>query len=174
MVLVLSAWTDMAPICGTDLTIDQFGHNDQKATANISLAQYTANLETFTDEVKTAGGIPVSRHAKSKMEGTTVLLFSQILVTSLTRRSFSTPTNLTIPLVTEDLNTQRILTIQAAIATNSRYIDLNAASTLYCDEIGPTACHQYNLFDNSGDVNAVGVYPNGTVSQAPESSLSSY
>jgi len=107
-------------------------------------------------------------------ERTTGLLFPQILVTSLTRRSFSTPTNLTIALVAEDLNTQRILTIQAAIATNSRYIDLNAASALYCDEIGPTACHQYNLFDNSGDVNAVGIYPNGTVSQAPESSLRCY
>ena len=73
MVLVLSASIDRAPIiCGTDLTIDQFGHNDQKVAANISLAQYTANLETFTDEVKAAGGIPVSRPAKSKMEGTTV------------------------------------------------------------------------------------------------------
>jgi len=56
-------------VSGIDLTIDQFGHNDQKVTANISLAQYTANLETFTDDVKAAGGIPVSRRAKSKMKG---------------------------------------------------------------------------------------------------------
>jgi lysophospholipase L1-like esterase len=38
----------------------QFGHNDQKVAANISLAQYQANLQTMTEQVKAAGGTPVS------------------------------------------------------------------------------------------------------------------
>lgn len=38
----------------------QFGHNDQKAAANISLEQYQANLQTMATQVKTLGGTPVS------------------------------------------------------------------------------------------------------------------
>lgn len=37
----------------------QFGHNDQKPAANISLAEYQANLEEFAAEAKAAGAIPV-------------------------------------------------------------------------------------------------------------------
>lgn len=37
----------------------QFGANDQKATANISLSEYQANLENMTDQVRAAGGTPV-------------------------------------------------------------------------------------------------------------------
>jgi len=73
-----------------------------------------------------------------------------ILVTPLTRRSYTNTTG--YPLITEDLNQNRFTTIQAARATGSRFIDLNAASTAYCDEVGPAACYVYNLYDNSGDV----------------------
>lgn len=37
----------------------QFGHNDQKAAANISLSEFQTNLENFAKEVKAAGGTPV-------------------------------------------------------------------------------------------------------------------
>jgi len=37
----------------------QFGHNDQKEAANISLSQFQTNLENFAKEVKAAGGTPV-------------------------------------------------------------------------------------------------------------------
>ncbi len=77
-----------------------------------------------------------------------------ILVTPLTRRSYTNTTG--YPLITEDLTTQRILTIQAAHATNSRFIDLNDASTVYCDEIGSDGCWRYNLADYSYDVTLAG------------------
>lgn len=65
-------------------------------------------------------------------------------MTPLTRRSFTgTP-----PRIVENLATQRNLTIQAALSTASRYIDLNAASTAYCNEIGPDASWKYNLNPN--------------------------
>lgn len=41
------------------LLLAQFGHNDQKAAANISLEEYQTNLETLATEVKSAGGTPV-------------------------------------------------------------------------------------------------------------------
>lgn len=41
--------------------IRQFGHNDQKAAANISLSEYQKNLENLATEVKEAGGTPVRR-----------------------------------------------------------------------------------------------------------------
>lgn len=37
----------------------QFGHNDQKPAANISLAEYAANLAQMASDVKAAGGTPV-------------------------------------------------------------------------------------------------------------------
>lgn len=37
----------------------QFGHNDQKEAANISLSEFQTNLENFAKEVKAAGGTPV-------------------------------------------------------------------------------------------------------------------
>ncbi|KAF4767356.1 hypothetical protein HAV15_009998 [Penicillium sp. str.  len=40
----------------------QFGHNDQKPAANISLSQYTSNLERFVTEATDAGATPNSRH----------------------------------------------------------------------------------------------------------------
>lgn len=40
----------------------QFGHNDQKAEAGISLAQFQANMEKLAREVISAGGTPVRTH----------------------------------------------------------------------------------------------------------------
>ena len=48
----------------------QFGHNDQKADKNISVAQFTTNLKNLAKQVTAAGGTP-------------------ILVTSLSRRKYS-------------------------------------------------------------------------------------
>ncbi|OTA39433.1 hypothetical protein BTJ68_00579 [Hortaea werneckii EXF-2000] len=101
-----------------------FGHNDQKPKANISLDEYSQNLGDFVDEVRSAGGTP-------------------ILVTPLTRRSFSGDP----PRIVESLSNETAATIAVANSKHARYIDLNRASTEYCNEIGPEACHVYNLND---------------------------
>ncbi|KAI5198135.1 esterase [Aureobasidium subglaciale] len=102
----------------------QFGHNDQKNTSGVSLEEYGENLEAFAKEVKEVGGDP-------------------IFVTSLTRRKYNTAT--TPPRIKQDLEVQRNLTLAAAHATRSRHIDLNIASTEYCNAIGPAAAWEYNL-----------------------------
>ncbi|KAF1983158.1 carbohydrate esterase family 12 protein, partial [Aulographum hederae CBS 113979] len=95
----------------------QFGHNDQK---NLSVQEFTKNLEGLAKDVVTAGGTP-------------------ILVTPLTRRKFSGTK------IVENLSDMRTGTITAAESGNYRWIDLNAASQKYCEEIGETAAHKYNL-----------------------------
>ncbi|KAG9893935.1 SGNH hydrolase, partial [Aureobasidium melanogenum] len=110
----------------TDYTVYvtiQFGHNDQKPTSGVNLTQYSDNLVAFAREVSSIGAIP-------------------ILVTSLTRRKY---TNTTTPTIIQDLAVQRNLTSAAARKTHSRYIDLNIASTEYCNAIGPEAAWKYNL-----------------------------
>ena len=102
----------------------QFGHNDQKSTSGVSLAQYTTNLEKFAAEVIDAGATP-------------------ILVTPLSRRNYNTSTN--PPQVIQDLSSQRIATLQAAKASDSSTIDLNKASTAYLNAIGKTDAWEYNL-----------------------------
>ncbi|KAI4730227.1 esterase [Aureobasidium sp. EXF-10728] len=105
----------------------QFGHNDQKATSGVNLTQYSDNLVAFGKEVSDIGAIPVN---------------SKIFVTPLTRRKYTTTT---LPTIIQDLAVQRNLTISAARQTHSRYVDLNAASTDYCDAIGPQEAWKYNL-----------------------------
>ncbi|KAI5196823.1 carbohydrate esterase family 12 protein [Aureobasidium subglaciale EXF-2481] len=101
----------------------QFGHNDQKNTSGVSLEEYSGNLEAFAKEVKEVGAVP-------------------IFVTSLTRRKYNTATP---PKIKQDLEVQRNLTLAAAQATRSRQIDLNIASTNYCNAIGTEAAWGYNL-----------------------------
>ncbi|KAI3394134.1 hypothetical protein diail_3187 [Diaporthe ilicicola] len=99
----------------------QFGHNDQKAEANITLSEFQTNLENFAKEVKAAGGTP-------------------LLTTSLTRRVFTSTHN-----ATDSLHDQRLAAIAAAKATSSPYIDLNQASLQYVDAIGDGPAQAYNL-----------------------------
>lgn len=103
----------------------QFGHNDQKAKANITLSEYQQNLEDLATEVKEAGGTP-------------------ILVTPLTRRDFSSEHE-----AADNLADQRLATIAAANSTSTWYIDLNQASLQYVDAIGNESAQVYNL--NEGD-----------------------
>lgn len=103
----------------------QFGHNDQKPAKNISLPQYTANLERFVSETGKAGATP-------------------ILVTPLSRRTF----NETTDLVVRNLENERVATIQAARNTKTKYIDLNLRSTEYLDAIGEEKAHTYNLSED--------------------------
>ncbi|KAK4623819.1 Rhamnogalacturonan acetylesterase RhgT [Fulvia fulva] len=100
----------------------QFGHNDQKPAANISLSQFAANLATFVDEVRSVGAEP-------------------ILISSLTRRTFSGDP----PRVIENLANERNATISVALERETKWIDLNKASTDYVNAIGPDASHVYNL-----------------------------
>ncbi|EFQ27369.1 GDSL-like Lipase/Acylhydrolase [Colletotrichum graminicola] len=98
----------------------QFGHNDQKAAANISSEQFQANLQTLATEVTAAGGIPV-------------------IITSLTRRTFSGGK------VIQNLETERLGAIAAAEAVGTTYLDLNTASTNYLNAIGNENGHKYDL-----------------------------
>jgi hypothetical protein len=66
----------------------------------------------------------------------------QILITSLTRRTFNTPHQVVI-----DLNFERLITIVAAAETDLAYLDLNHASIDYANSIGEEASHEYNLED---------------------------
>ncbi|KAI0427140.1 SGNH hydrolase-type esterase domain-containing protein [Xylaria sp. FL1042] len=99
----------------------QFGHNDQKNTSGITLAQYQTNLEDLANDIWGLGGTP-------------------LLVTPLTRRSFTSNNT-----ASDSLHDERLATIAAAEATNTTYLDLNQASLTYVDEIGEAAAHVYNL-----------------------------
>lgn len=99
----------------------QFGHNDQKEAAGISLAKFQSNLERLAKEVKDAGGVPV-------------------LVTSLTRRAFSGNNT-----VVDSLHNERLAAIAAVRETGSHFIDLNAASMGYVNALGRDNSQVYNL-----------------------------
>ncbi|KAH6884256.1 acetylesterase [Thelonectria olida] len=118
---VISATNEHAAEYEPIVTI-QFGHNDQKAAANISVEQFQANLETMAKEVQAAGGTP-------------------ILITSLTRRTFSGGA------VIQNLEEQRVRAIAAAEAVGAKYLDLNEASTTYVNAIGQGNADSYNLSD---------------------------
>ncbi|KAF4549883.1 Hypothetical protein D9617_19g101880 [Elsinoe fawcettii] len=98
----------------------QFGHNDQKADKNISMAAFTANLEKFVAEVRAVPATPV-------------------LVTSLSRRSYKDGK------VVLNLADVVAATKQAATNSGAKIIDLNAASTAYLNAIGEEDAHKYNL-----------------------------
>ncbi|KAF1917652.1 SGNH hydrolase-type esterase domain-containing protein [Ampelomyces quisqualis] len=100
----------------------QFGHNDQKPEKNISMAKLTANLVKFVNEVR---AVPATA----------------ILVTSLSRRRFSTSTGK----INENLADVTAATKEAATKTGAKIIDLNAASTKYLNAIGPENAATYNL-----------------------------
>ncbi|GES66512.1 GDSL-like lipase/acylhydrolase [Aspergillus terreus] len=102
----------------------QFGHNDQKPAAGISIEEYTSNLEQFAADVLNAGGTP-------------------ILVTPLSRRNYDNSSG--TPTIIENLADQRAATIAAAGTASVAYIDLNRASTDYLNSIGPQNAYTYNL-----------------------------
>ncbi|TLS28952.1 hypothetical protein PpBr36_00690 [Pyricularia pennisetigena] len=98
----------------------QFGHNDQKEAAGISLDQFQRNLEVMAREVVGAGGVP-------------------ILITSLTRRTFSGGS------VVRNLENERQRTIAAAAAVGAQHLDLNAKSTDYINAVGDADGRRYDL-----------------------------
>ncbi|OQE34687.1 hypothetical protein PENCOP_c016G08403 [Penicillium coprophilum] len=102
----------------------QFGHNDQKPAAKISLSQYTSNLERFVTEAFDAGATP-------------------ILVTPLSRRNYDNSTG--TPSIVMSLANETMGTINAAHHSYATYIDLNQASTRYLNAIGPKNASTYNL-----------------------------
>lgn len=86
------------------------------------MAQFTANLIKFVDEVRAIPATP-------------------ILVTSLSRRRFSTSTGK----INENLKDVVAATKEAARKTGASMIDLNAASTQYLNTIGEDRSATYNL-----------------------------
>ncbi|KAI9681682.1 MAG: hypothetical protein M1822_007034 [Bathelium mastoideum] len=102
----------------------QFGHNDQKPAANISIAEFTANLVQFVKDVRNVQATP-------------------ILVTSLSRRNFENTTD--GPRIVENLADVTAAAINAAREANCTYINLNQASEDYLNAIGPTDAYTYNL-----------------------------
>jgi lysophospholipase L1-like esterase len=119
---VLSAAASSVPKYTPYVTI-QFGHNDQKPEKNISMAQLTANLETFVAEARAVHAVP-------------------ILVTSLSRRRF---VNATVPpRVVENLADVTAAAKEAARRTGAHVVDLNKASTRYLNDVGPEDAARYN------------------------------
>lgn len=100
----------------------QFGHNDQKPAKNITMAQLTANLVAFVDEVRAVPATP-------------------ILVTSLSRRRFNNATGLVI----QSLADVTAAAKKAAAQTGAHIVELNAASTAYLNAIGAANAATYNL-----------------------------
>ncbi|CAK7197877.1 hypothetical protein SEUCBS139899_000527 [Sporothrix eucalyptigena] len=87
----------------------QFGHNDQKPSANISPDQFVANLQRLVGEVRQAGGTPV-------------------LVSSLSRRNWGSNGR-----IERDLLDVVVGTKLAARQAQCHFVDLNEASMEYCD-----------------------------------------
>ncbi|TVY75737.1 Rhamnogalacturonan acetylesterase RhgT [Lachnellula suecica] len=111
----------------------QFGHNDQKAAANISIADFEANLSKMVSDVRAAGGTP-------------------ILVTSLSRRNFNSSGE-----VIEDLAPQVAATISVGGQTSTTVVHLNEESTKYLDAIGQADAAQYNrIADDFTHLNSAG------------------
>jgi lysophospholipase L1-like esterase len=86
------------------------------------MADLTANLVTFVDEVRAAGATP-------------------ILVTSISRRRFSDSTGK----VAESLADVTAAAKEAAAKSKAKIINLNAASTRYLNGIGAKNAATYNL-----------------------------
>ncbi|KAI1865318.1 uncharacterized protein JN550_008366 [Neoarthrinium moseri] len=112
----------------------QFGHNDQKPAANISLEQYKTNLENLALDIKSRGGTP-------------------LLVTPLTRRSFTSEHN-----ASDSLHNERLYTIAAADATATTYLDLNKYSLEYVNAIGNTSAQNYDLNGYGADMTHLNSY----------------
>jgi lysophospholipase L1-like esterase len=115
----------------------QFGHNDQKKDRGISDSQFSANLRRMASDVVARGGTPVCPQTCHWH----LLTRPQILVTPLTRRSFSGSAP------ADNLARQRELTLSAARAGGIKVIDLNSASRKYVAAIGKAAAARYNLKD---------------------------
>ncbi|KAF4302016.1 putative gdsl-like lipase acylhydrolase protein [Botryosphaeria dothidea] len=98
----------------------QFGHNDQKAAAGISLQEFSDNLAKFVDEVRDAGGYP-------------------ILVSSLSRRGYEDGR------VVENLANETAAALSVAEEKGALSINLNKASTDYLNAIGSEDAWTYNL-----------------------------
>ncbi|KAK7403702.1 hypothetical protein QQX98_010505 [Neonectria punicea] len=103
-----------------------FGHNDQKSGSGVNTTQYKANLIELGTTIKELGGRP-------------------LYVTSLSRRVFPAdqPHN-----TTDSLHDQRLLAIEAAQETDSTFIDLNAASLEYLNQIGAADAQKFNWGEN--------------------------
>lgn len=86
------------------------------------MADLTANLVAFVDEVRAAGATP-------------------ILVTSISRRRFNNSTGK----VVENLADVTAAAKEAAVESKADIIDLNAASTKYLNAIGADNAATYNL-----------------------------
>lgn len=116
----------------------QFGHNDQKAAAGISLQEFSDNLAKFVDEVRDAGGYPVSLvstyPSASAYEAT-----KQILVSSLSRRGYEDGR------IVENLANETAAALSVAEEKGALSINLNKASTDYLNAIGSEDAWTYNL-----------------------------
>lgn len=86
------------------------------------MSQLTANLVKFVEEARTVPATP-------------------IIVTSLSRRRFSTSTGK----VNENLADVTAAAKEAAKRTGAKLLDLNAASTAYLNAIGAEKAATYNL-----------------------------
>ncbi|KAJ3004112.1 hypothetical protein HKX48_001416 [Thoreauomyces humboldtii] len=99
----------------------QFGHNDQKAEANISLALYSTNLGQFVDDVRAVGGTPV-------------------VVTSLARRTFTTDN-----VLVDILGPWARAAAKVATGKGAKYLELHDTSFAYVRSIGNVAAQRLDF-----------------------------
>ncbi|KAF4456155.1 putative acetylesterase [Fusarium austroafricanum] len=111
----------------------QFGHNDQKVMA---LDAFHTNLVSIGNDIKKAGGTPVSLTSSSYDSSTKRK--NQIFITSLTRRTFQGGE------VVQNLKEWAAETIAAARDVGAEYLELNKASTYYVNVIGSKNADYYN------------------------------
>jgi alpha-L-fucosidase 2 len=136
---------DKALAAKGDYYLIQFGHNDQpgkgKDRETDPATTYPANLARFVDEVRAQGGQP-------------------ILVTSLTRRTFSK---------TELSRIQSTLTPWAdavkkvAADKHVPVIDLHTLSIAYCEKLGPERTAALNFPDQNGKLDTTHLQGDGRV-----------
>ncbi|KAL0954887.1 hypothetical protein HGRIS_003820 [Hohenbuehelia grisea] len=110
----------------------QFGHNDQKIAPPESMG---TNMTAMVQTIRALGAEPV-------------------LVTSLTRRSFTSDGK-----ISDALGPWADETILISQQQNTHLLDLHANSIAYCEAIGPDAAHRLNrLPDDNTHLNV-----NGTI-----------
>lgn len=133
----------------------KFGHNDQKAANNISVAKFSTNLKSKPPSRPcSSGNEPPSQGSRSSTKTHETVLTCEyiamaaqvkaaggipILVTSLSRRVY------TSGVIRKDLIDQVTATLAVASEIKADVIDLNAASMAYLNSIGEANARNYDL-----------------------------
>ncbi len=128
-----------------DYYLIQFGHNDEPSKGpereTDPATTFTANMARYVDEVRAQGGQPV-------------------LVTSLTRRNFDPPYQMSLR---PNLEPYVAAVKRLAAAKNVPLLDLHALSVAYCEKIGPAETAKLNPPKEDGTPDTTHLADEGSV-----------